>query len=52
MKMSKPRDPPLVGFRAGWQPADNDDYGDGGGRPPTPTQAPFQFPFCSPPTTL
>jgi len=26
------REPPLLGHRAGWQPADNDDYGDGGGR--------------------
>lgn len=45
MKMSKPRDPPLVGFRAGWQPADNDDYGDGGGRLlPEPAPQPHPHP--------
>jgi hypothetical protein len=44
------REPPLLGHRTGWQPADNDDYGDGGGRllpvpAPQPHHPPSQAPF-------
>ena len=38
--MEQAREPPKLGHRAGWRPAGDDDYGDGGGRLPAPAPAP------------